>query len=227
MFKSNSDKTKRTLSNSARMEEDGVEIDSDAKRNSLSDEALMERYQNGDVLAFDILFSRHGNKLLNFIYRKVGNRALAEELLQEVFLRVVRSAHDYKRKAKFTTWVYAIARNQSIDALRRAKHRRHPSLDQPIGDEGNRTLGDLVANKSPGSDRRASDQQFTAALEEALDKLPDEQKEVFLLREKHHIPFKEIAEMTEVPINTVKSRMRYALEGLRTILNEFDPRQQE
>jgi RNA polymerase sigma-70 factor (ECF subfamily) len=64
-------------------------------------------------------------------------------------------------------------------------------------------------------------------LEDALDKLPDEQREVFLLREMHHIPFKEIAEMTEVPINTVKSRMRYAMEGLRTILNEFDPRPQE
>jgi len=209
------------------MEDDGVEVDSAAMRDSLSNEALMERYQNGDVLAFEVLFTRHGNKLLNFIYRKVGNRTLAEELLQEVFLRVVRSAHDYKKKAKFTTWVYAIARNQCIDALRRAKHRRHPSLDQPIGEEGNRTLGDLVANKTPGSDRRASDQQFTTALEEALEKLPEEQREVFLLREMHHIPFKEIAEMTEVPINTVKSRMRYALEGLRNILNEFDPRPQE
>lgn len=188
-----------------------------------SDEQLMERFRDGDARAFEVLVGRHGRAVYQFVLRYVSDGATAEDLVQEVFLRVVRSAPEYERRAKFTTWVYTIARNQCIDALRRRRYRRHPSLDAPMGDEDGPTLLETVAGDEPGSDRRAADTQFTGALDAALAALPDEQREVFLMREVHNLPFKEIAEITQVPTNTVKSRMRYALEALRHHLQEFDP----
>lgn len=187
------------------------------------DEVLMERYCNGDTRAFDRLLKRHGGPIYNFILRHVHNPALAEDLTQETFMRVIRSAADYERRAKFTTWLYTIARNQCIDALRRAKHRRHPSLDQPLDNMESRTLGDTVRSHVPDSERGVVDSEFSVVLERALAKLPEEQREVFLMRQYQNLQFQEIAEITGVSPNTVKSRMRYALESLQRALADFAP----
>lgn len=188
-----------------------------------TDEILMERYCGGDARAFDRLLKRHGGPIYNFILRHVHNATLAEDLTQETFMRVIRGAAEYERRAKFTTWLYTIARNQCIDALRRAKHRRHPSLDQPIEASESRTLGDTVKSDLPDSERGVADSEFTVALERALAKLPEEQREVFLMRQYQNLQFQEIAEITGVSANTVKSRMRYALENLQRTLEDFAP----
>ena len=101
-------------------------------REERGDEALMEAYQRGDTRAFEVLLARHQRPVFNFFVRQVGNRALAEDLLQDVFLRVIKGARNYKREAKFTTWLYTIARNLCVDNARRAKHRKAASLDQPV-----------------------------------------------------------------------------------------------
>jgi RNA polymerase sigma-70 factor, ECF subfamily len=188
-----------------------------------SDEALMEAYQQGDARAFEHLLKRHRKPVYNFLYRQVGTSALAEDMLQEVFLRIIRGAPRYTRKAKFTTWMYTIARNLCVDQSRRAKHRKHPSLDQPLGrdSQGKRTLGDRMASQDPAVDRQAIGTELRDRLAEAINNLSDEQREVFLMREYHNLPFKEIAEIVGVPENTVKSRMRYALERLRQQLEEY------
>ena len=189
----------------------------------LADEDLMVRYASGDVAAFEVLLERHRAPVFNFALRSCRRKDVAEELLQEIFLRVVKQAGGYKRKAKFTTWLYTIARNLCIDHARRMTHRREGSLDVSAGsdsDEGGTPLVSLVPDRGPGPERQIVDRQFSGALYEALDELPDEQREVFLMREKQNLKFREIAQIVGVPENTVKSRMRYALEFLRLRLQD-------
>jgi RNA polymerase sigma-70 factor, ECF subfamily len=188
----------------------------------LSDEALMEVYQQGNTRAFELLLKKHQRPVFNFIYRQVGIEPVAEELLQEVFLRIIKGAARYQRKAKFTTWMYTIARNICVDQSRRAKHRQAASLDAPMdqGDDG-RSLKDVLPSDGPAVDRQAIGHELQEKLKEAIGSLNDEQREVFLMREYLNLPFKEIAEITGCPDNTVKSRMRYALEHLRKQLEEY------
>jgi len=191
---------------------------------SETDEALMARYQKGDVRAFEVLLARHRKPVYNFIYRFVGDRAQAEDLLQETFLRVIKGAESYQREAKFTTWLYTIARNQCVDLSRRMKLRRASSLDQATGhgdDHNGATLLDVVPDGGAAVERRAMDSELQTRLKAAIEQLSEEQREVFLMREFLNMQFKEIAEVTGVPENTVKSRMRYALEKLRDLLEDY------
>lgn len=189
-----------------------------------SDEGLMLRYQKGDIRAFEVLLSRHRKPVYNFILRYVGEPAQAEDLLQEVFLRIIKSVEAYERQAKFTTWMYTIARNLCVDASRRLKHRRTSSLDSPMDrDEGKdgATLLDVVSDGSLAVDRRVIGNELHGKLHAAIEKLPEEQREIFLMREFLDMPFKDIANVVGCPENTVKSRMRYALEKLREDLEEY------
>ncbi len=183
----------------------------------------MQRFQSGDAPAFQVLLQRHSQKVFNFLLRQVHDPTLAEDLVQEVFLRVVKNARGFRAESKFTTWMYTIARNQVIDHARKAKHRRTVALDQPLkaGDERGATLLDRVENKDPATDTSANDRRFVAALEKALAELPSDQREVFMLREMQGLKFREIADVLNIPENTVKSRMRYALEQLRGHLAAF------
>jgi RNA polymerase sigma-70 factor (ECF subfamily) len=187
-----------------------------------ADEVLMVAYQQGDVRAFEILLGRHKKPVYNFILRFVGSRELAEDLLQETFLRVIKGVDAYKRQAKLTTWIYTIARNLCVDNARRAKHRKAQSLDAPLGADGEGgTLLDVLPATQAGTDRQAADRELHLKLHRAIASLGEEQREVFLMREFLDLPFAEIAQIVGVPENTVKSRMRYALEKLRVELEEY------
>jgi RNA polymerase sigma-70 factor (ECF subfamily) len=188
-----------------------------------SDEALMLRYRDGDVRAFETLVTRHRKPIFNFILRFVCDATQAEDVLQETFLRVIKSADGYQRQAKFTTWLYTIARNLCVDAARRGKHRKAASLDAPAGGEDceGAPLIDRVPDGEPGVDRQAIGRELQARIREAVASLPDEQREIFLLREVADLQFNEIAAIVGCPENTVKSRMRYALEKLREALEEY------
>ncbi len=190
-----------------------------------TDEMLMVRYQRGDREAFRELVVRYKTPIYNFVIRHVRNAGTAEELTQDVFLRVVQNAGEFKHEARFSTWLYTIARNLSVDQLRKQSHRRHPSLDQPVGSgDSARSLGDNIADShhSASVERSVAAGQVAGRIVEAVDGLPEEQREVFLLREIGNLPFKEIAEITGVGENTVKSRMRYALDRLQQALSEFE-----
>jgi RNA polymerase sigma-70 factor, ECF subfamily len=187
-----------------------------------SDESLMLRYRDGDVRAFELLVTRHRKPLFNFILRFVRDTAAAEDVTQEKLLRLVKGADAYERQAKFTTWLYTIARNLCVDAARRGKHRKAASLDAPIGDEeGSASLLDLVPDGGAAVDRQAQSRELAVRLQQAIESLPDEQREIFLLREVADLQFNEIANVIGCPENTVKSRMRYALEKLREALEEY------
>jgi RNA polymerase sigma-70 factor (ECF subfamily) len=176
----------------------------------------MKRYQRGDVAAFEALLRRHRTALHAFLARLTGDRARAEDLAQETWLRIVAAAPRWERRARFTTWAFGIARNLAVDDARRAVHRAAESLDAP-GESG-LTRGDAVASGGPDPERAAESARLRPRLEAALAALPLEQREVFVLREYAGVPFAEIAQITRAPVPTVKSRMRYALDALRGAL---------
>jgi RNA polymerase sigma-70 factor (ECF subfamily) len=191
-----------------------------------SDEALMMAYRGGDARAFERLVARHEKPVWNFLRRFVANPTTAEDLLQEVFLRVVKSAHekesDWRGTAKFSTWLYTIARNLCVDHSRRAVHRDAASLDGPAhAGEGDATLHDRIAAADPPADALVADRQARVRIDRAIAALPADQREVFLMREVMELPFAEIAVVVGVSEPTVKSRMRYALEKLRNALVEL------
>jgi RNA polymerase sigma-70 factor, ECF subfamily len=188
-----------------------------------TDEQLMHAYRAGDVRAFELLLARHERPVWSFLRRSVGDPTLAEDLLQEVFLRVVKARDEWKGESKFSTWVYAIARNLCVDHARRAVHRDAASLDGPArrNDDRSETLHDHVASRKRDAEGLASDGQLRERIDEAIARLPSEQREVFLMREVMDMPFAEIAGVVGAPEPTVKSRMRYALERLRTALEDF------
>ena len=190
--------------------------------NDQADEDLMVMYQKGEVRAFEVLLSRHRKPVYNFILRFIGDKETAEDLLQEAFMRVIKGAEAYKRQAKFTTWLYTIARNLCVDQTRRRKHRKHASLDAPMdsSDESG-TLMDVIPGNEMASDRKSVNKQLHEQMQRAIAQLSEEQCEVFLMREFLDMPFKQIADVVGVPENTVKSRMRYALEKLRLELDEY------
>jgi RNA polymerase sigma-70 factor (ECF subfamily) len=193
-----------------------------------TDEQLMQAFREGNPRAFELLLARHERKVWNFLRRSVGDATLAEDLLQEVFLRVIKTQADaqmgdFRGEAKFTTWVYTIARNLCIDHARRAVHRDARSLDAPTraDDEASETLYDRVSDGGRDAEGLASDGQVRARVDEAVAALPPDQREVFLLREVMDMPFAEIAAVVGAPEPTVKSRMRYALERLREALDDL------
>jgi RNA polymerase sigma-70 factor (ECF subfamily) len=181
----------------------------------------MQAYQRGDRAAFAELVERHEKPLWNFLRRLVNDAATAEDLLQETFMRVVKNAERWQPDAKFSTWLYTIARNLCIDHARGAVHRRAVSLDTARGardSDPERGWHDALPANEPGSERRAMSRELGAKLERALESLPAAQREVFVMREVLELPFAEIALATSASEATVKSRMRYALEALRVAL---------
>jgi len=182
-----------------------------------TDEELLAAYQQGDPGAFEALLRRYRAPLFTFLLRMLGDRERAEDLAQETFLRIVRGAQAWEHRARFQTWLYTIARNLCVDQSRRDRFRRADSIDAE-GPDGEAPLVDSVPGGEIDPARGAESSRMRPVLMQALLSLPVEQREVFVLREQAGLPFREIAELTWVNENTVKSRMRYALEGLRKAL---------
>ncbi len=184
----------------------------------------MAAYQKGDVAAFAELVARHEKRLWSFVRRFVTDSATAEDLLQEVFLRVVRSAAEWQSSAKFSTWLYTIARNLCTDNARRVAFRRAESLDQtpnPGRDDSGPHRIDKIPDHEGNAERAAMNREIAVRVDQAVAELPVEQREVFLMREVMDMSFAEIAAATKASEPTVKSRMRYALERLRNALGEL------
>lgn len=186
-----------------------------------SDEELMLNFKAGDAAAFETLYMKHRAGVFNFIYQFLRENAeTSEEHLQEVFLKVIQSAPRYRPKAKFTTWLYQIARNHCIDMARKRRFRRTTSLDRPGDGQDESLLERRFGDSSPSPERRAYLLEVRASIASAVEGLPNEQREVFLMREVSGIPFQEIADIVGCPLNTVKSRMRYALERIQKHLSD-------
>lgn len=189
-----------------------------------TDEMLMVRYKRGDRDAFIELVRRYERAIFNFARRYVISREGAADVTQETFLRVVKRSTDFRHESRLSTWLFSIARNLCVDELRKRRHRSHVSLEQPNGN-GEELKARLSAPSSPHTldgERGAANREMQQAIASAVDELPDDQREVFLLRQLGGVPFSEIASMTQSNENTVKSRMRYALDHLRERLVDFE-----
>jgi len=187
-----------------------------------SDEALMARFIEGDARAFETLLGRHKKPVYRFIYRYVSQKETADEVFQDSLMKLVRAASSYQRGARFSVWMYTIVRNTIYDRLRRERHRRQMrELDRPLEGGGTVTLGDTIPGNSPDGEEEARKQELQERLASAVHELNSDQREVFIMRQYQGLAFKEIAEIMDCPVNTAKTRMRYALEALRRELAEF------
>ena len=186
-----------------------------------ADEELLALYAEGEASAFGVLLERHRGPMYNFVARNSGDPSRAEDLTQEVFLRAIQRADQFRGESKVTTWLYRIARNLCIDHRRRMRHRRHPSLDAPAREDG-LPLRERLPGEVRPADREAVRGDLRSKILAAVEDLPEDQREVFLLRQIEGMAFAEIAEVVGASENTVKSRMRYALLRLRDGLSEYE-----
>ena len=184
------------------------------------DEALMLAYAAGDAAAFATLYDRHERAVYRFLLRSAGTAELAADLLQETWLAVVRHAATYEVRARFSTWLYGIARNKLIDHWR--ARRPDVSLDEPAANDPDETAVEhLEADRAWQPEVRALSQQQARAYLAAVEALPPAQREVFLLQAEGELTLEEIGELTGVGRETVKSRLRYAQARLREALKEW------
>jgi RNA polymerase sigma-70 factor, ECF subfamily len=173
------------------------------------DEQLMLAYRQGDAGAFETLYARHKGPLYRFVLRSVKQRALAEELYQEIWMRVIEARGRYAVQAKFTTWLYTIAHHRLAD------HWRKRGLQLVDAAEA-----DAVAHRSFEPEARAEGRQDLQRLAAALAALPELQRETFLLHEEAGMTLAEIAAATGATAEAAKSRLRYALGKLREALGD-------
>ena len=178
-----------------------------------SDESLLARYREGDGAAFEILYARHRQGLYRFLLGLSGKPELAVEVFQETWLSLIRSASQPQGRATFRTWLFQIARNRLID------HWRKHGARQPLHDSYDEQLH-AVSDEATDPEQLLSLSRDSQRLENALQMLPTDQREVFLLRAHGDLDLAQIASLTETPLETVKSRLRYAQQKLRRLLAE-------
>jgi RNA polymerase sigma-70 factor (ECF subfamily) len=188
---------------------------------SRDDAALMAALKTGELEAFNALVGRHQRSLINFFYHLCWDRQVAEDCAQEVFLRVYSHLGSYEPQAKFTTFLFRIARNLWIDRVRSAAvHGKPLSLQRPSGggDEGP-ALQDRVAARAPSPVEILARREQQDALRRAIDQLPEEQKAVVILSEIQGLKYQDISAILDVPVGTVKSRMHTAMDKLKDLLS--------
>jgi RNA polymerase sigma factor (sigma-70 family) len=178
---------------------------------SAADEELMLAYRAGNAGAFDRLYARHKGAVFRYLRRQTATAAIAEELFQDVWLRLIDARGHYEPRAKFTTWLFTIAHNRLMDHFRSAARAALQSYE-----DGAATLELPAAGPLP--DESIERKQIAAHLLAALDALPAAQREAFLLQQEGEMSLEEIATVTGVNRETVKSRLRYALAKLRAQL---------
>lgn len=192
------------------MDERSIDGVSTGVADEASDDALMLAYGAGDVSAFEQLYNRHRGRLYRFLLRHLRNQALADEMFQDVWQRLIAARERWQPDAPFGTWLYRIAHNRLADHWRAQQHRPPAPID-----------ADARTARIPDDDtpeRTLSEFEQRRQLQLALDALPPEQREVLLLRLEQELTLEEIGAITGVGRETVKSRLRYAMDKLRARL---------
>jgi RNA polymerase sigma factor (sigma-70 family) len=186
---------------------------------NLSDFELVQDFIKGNQASLEVLVNRHRKKIYTYIILVVKDKYLAEDIFQDTFIKVIRSLKDgrYKDNGKFLSWVIRIAHNLMIDHFRKEKQLNTISNDRYETD---------IFNSKKFAERTVEEElvlsQITKDVRRLVQELPDDQREVIILRHYCGLSFKEIAEQTNVSINTALGRMRYALINLRRLMNEYN-----
>ena len=187
----------------------------------MGDEDLMEQFQTGVVEAYDLLVGRYKDPLSNYLYRFLGDMKEVEDLLQETFLRVYRNRHSYRRIAKFSTWLYTIAGNLARSEYRKRKRRKVYSLQAVNRDDEEYEVE--IPDETFSPDRHTESVFQGRYIHEALGRIPSEFREVVVLRDIQQLAYEEIAEITGLPMGTVKSRINRGRTKLQGMLEEVYP----
>jgi len=183
-----------------------------------TDSALMLRYRDGDVRAFEMLYERHKGPLYRYLLRMCRNPEVANDLFQEVWGKVIASRERYEVRAQFNTFLFRIAHNSAVDYFRRSG-RQQARQTEDVED-----LEDQLAGAdSERPDAKLSEAQLQTAFRQALQQLPQEQRDVFVLYEETGLSLEEIGKISGVAMETAKSRLRYALTKLRAALRHYEP----
>jgi len=187
------------------------------KANTISDKELISKYLDGNQISLEHLIHRHKNRVFAYILMVVKDKQLADDIFQDTFIKVINTlrAGSYKEEGKFIQWVMRIAHNLIIDHFRKSK--RIPVIDNKNEDFD---IFDTIRLLDDSVEDRMITEQIHADLRKLIELLPAEQKEVLMLRHYSEMSFKDIAEQTEVSINTALGRMRYALINLRKLIEE-------
>lgn len=180
----------------------------------IEDSVLVKKYINGEEKALEVLINRHNQKILSFIYSKVLNRDVAEDIFQDTFIKVIKTLKrgSYSEEGKFLPWVMRIAHNLIIDHFR--KNKRMPKFE---GSE-DFNIFSVIKDEKLNVEKQIIKNQIDSDLSLLIEELPDDQREVLVMRIYKDMSFKEIAENTGVSINTALGRMRYALINLRKVV---------
>ncbi|TWO32937.1 sigma-70 family RNA polymerase sigma factor [Seonamhaeicola sediminis] len=181
-----------------------------------TDATLVKNYIKGDEYALETLVYRHKQKIYSFIYSKVYDRDVTEDIFQDTFIKVIRTlkAGSYNEEGKFLPWVMRIAHNLVIDFFR--KNNRMPKFDNT----GEFSIFSVLSDSTLNAEKSIIKEQVESDVRRLVEELPDDQKEVLLMRIYNDMSFKEISERTGVSINTALGRMRYALINLRKIIEK-------
>jgi len=183
-----------------------------------SDEDLMLAYAAGDAAAFDRLYERHKGGVYRYLLRQSHEPRLADEMFQDVWMSVIRSRARYQPTAKFSTWLYRVAHNRLIDHYRARGQVALVSADDEAHSE---VVNDIAAEPASEPQRNAERRELADRLQSALRALPYAQREAFLLQQEGGLALDDIAALTGSGMETVKSRLRYAVAKLRTALEDL------
>lgn len=186
------------------------------KKEHVLDSTLVSQYIRGEEKALETLITRHKQKIYSFIYSKVYDKDVAEDIFQDAFIKVIRTLRrgKYNEEGKFLPWVMRISHNLVIDYFR--KSNRMPKFDNT----GEFSIFSVLSDTSLNAEKQIIKDQVQTDVRRLVDELPEDQKEVLLLRIYNDMSFKEISERTGVSINTALGRMRYALINLRKVIDK-------
>lgn len=192
----------------------------DEKNVQPTDEELIERFQHGDLYAFDLIVKRYKNQLLNFIFRFLGNQEEAEDLVQETFLRVYKNRRAYRKVAKFSTWIYTIAGNLAKTELRKRKRRKIFSITDLGYEEKDYEISDVAFSPEDQVNGLITEE----IVQREIEGLSPKFREVIILRDIQELSYEEISKIVRIPLGTVKSRVNRGRLKLQERLKPFLPR---
>ncbi|HLA56266.1 MAG TPA: sigma-70 family RNA polymerase sigma factor [Flavobacterium sp.] len=184
----------------------------------IPDAVLVKNYVGGDENALATLINRHQSKIYGFIYSKISDRDVSDDIFQDTFIKVIKTlkSNAYNEEGKFLPWVMRIAHNLIVDHFRRNKK-------MPMFRETEEfSIFSIMSDNSPNIESQIITAQVESDLQKLIDELPDDQKEVLIMRMYQDLSFKEISELTGVSINTALGRMRYALMNLRKVIEKHN-----
>jgi RNA polymerase sigma-70 factor, ECF subfamily len=185
----------------------------------LSDAEVMLRVQTGDAAAFDYLVGKFRRAMIGFMYRMARNQAVAEELAQEVFLRVYRSRQTYAAEAKFSTWLYRIATNLAVNHARDSRNEKAGVSLDAVDEETGQTID--VADQAPGAEQEMLRRERMAAIRRHVEELPERQRLAVVMHKYQELDYREIARVLKLSESATKSLLFRAYETLREKLKEF------